>query len=138
MPLAPEVEGDGPPSQDADGLDDVQWGKLTAMVSPKVLVAMLSAFEHDSQDALQAMRAALLREDSATISMRAHRIRGSALAIGLQSVADAATLLEHQADRQELLDASSSLAQLADRLGRAHRALARRAGRTAPTSPAGG
>lgn len=118
-------------------LDDAQWHKLTGLVAPEVHKAMLNAFQHDSLDALQAMRAALQREDAATLSMRSHRMRGSALAIGLRAVADTAGQLEHQADRQELLDAAASLTVLAEQVQRALQELGRRVNGPSPhTEPA--
>ena len=121
----------------APALDDGQWHKLTGLVAPEVLKAMLNAFQHDSLDALQAMRAALQREDAATLSMRSHRMRGSALAIGLGAVADTAGQLEHQADRQELLDAAASLTLLAEQVHRALQELNRRVNGPSPhTEPA--
>ena len=113
-------------------LDDAQWHKLTNLVAPEVLKAMLNAFQHDSLDALQAMRAALQREDAAMLSMRSHRMRGSALAIGLRAVAETAGQLEHQADRQELLDAAASLAVLAEQVHQALQELGRRVNGPAP------
>jgi two-component system, sensor histidine kinase len=135
QPTTPSRPRTPPSPFDDDGIDTVQWCDLVAMVTPKVLHSMLGAFDHDSRDALQAMRAALQREDAATISMRAHRIRGSALAIGLLGVAESASTLEHQADRAELLDATRTLTQLTERLERAHQALARRAAEVSQDTP---
>jgi two-component system, sensor histidine kinase len=135
-PAPPAPRPEPPAPAEAPSLDDAQWHKLTSLVTPAVLKAMLSAFQHDSLDALQAMRAALQREDSATLSMRSHRIRGSALAIGLRAVAETAGQLEHQADRQELLDAAASLALLTEQVQRALQDMGRRVHGPAPHTEA--
>ena len=123
---APAATATATATATAPALDDAQWHKLTTLVTPAVLKAMLNAFQHDSLDALQAMRAALQREDTATLSMRSHRIRGSALAIGLRAVAETAGQLEHQADRQELLDVAASLALLTEQVQQALQEMGRR------------
>lgn len=141
-PISPEVLADvlarwapctaGPPPPDpaparpghgAIDPDRIALLRRINPADPSLLPELIGVFLDSAAGLLQQLRQAVEDGDSATLELRAHTLKGSALNLGARTVSELCGRLETLGRQRRTADAAALTAQLADELDRATEAL---------------
>jgi histidine phosphotransfer protein HptB len=77
---------------------------------------LLEVFVEDTQSHLDAARGAIAANDYKTLEREVHQIKGASGNVGAEAMQALALVLERQAQKEELINPSDSIAQLSEYL----------------------